>query len=278
MSTQTDISPITRPPAFASILCGVDGSRPSLEAARQAAILAGSDTALTYAAVTWEQGKGLTAMATLGHTHAQEALRRVRDEAREIGAVPEIVDYDGHNPAERLIELAANYDLVVVGIHGHSRAGGIVIGSTATALLHRSPVPVLVARPPAGDVAFPERILVANDGTARSQSAAEIAAKLALRHGAAVALVAAYDHGGTPRSLSDVAATVRIVTGVEPVHFGEDGPVVRVVTSAARDFETTLMVTGSRSLTGVAALSSSSERIAHAAPCSVLVVRQSPYG
>jgi len=41
---------------FGSILCGIDGSRPSLEAARQAAILAGSDTALTYAAVTGEQG------------------------------------------------------------------------------------------------------------------------------------------------------------------------------------------------------------------------------
>lgn len=277
MGLQTEISPVTHPTAFASILCGVDGSRPSLEAARQAAILAGSDTALTYAAVTWEQGKGLTATATLSRKHAQDALHRARDDARELGAVPELVEDDGQHAAERLIELCHGHELIVVGIHGHSRAGGIMIGSTATALLHRSPIPVLVARRPAGDIEFPDRILVANDGSARAHEAARIAAKLALRHGAALALVSAYDHGGTPRSLSEVAATVRIAAGVEPVRFGQGGPAARVVATAAREFDASLIVTGSRCLTGIAAIGSASERIGHMAPCSVLVLRHSPF-
>jgi nucleotide-binding universal stress UspA family protein len=276
MSTLTDISTTTRPPVFASILCGVDGSRPSLEAARQAALLADSDAALTFAAVTWEQGTGATSMATLGHKHAQECLRRVRQDARELGVEPQLGEYGDSDPARQLIAMAPDYDLVVVGIHGHSRAGGIMIGSTATALLHRSPAPVLVTRPPKGDIAFPERILVANDGSGRSHEAAAVAAQLALRHGATVGLVSAYDHGATPKSLSEVAAAVRMTTGVEPERFGEEGPVHRVVVTAAREFGAALIVTGSRGMTGVAALGSASERIAHLADCSVLVLRHAP--
>jgi nucleotide-binding universal stress UspA family protein len=45
------------------------------------------------------------------------------------------------------------------------------------------------------------------------------------------------------------------------------------VTSAAHELGAALIVTGSRGLTGFPALRSVSERIAHAADCSVLVVR-----
>jgi nucleotide-binding universal stress UspA family protein len=276
MSTLTDISLVTRPPAFASILCGVDGCRPSFEAARQAALLADSDAALTYAAVTWEQGTGANAIATLSHKHAQDSLQFARRDARELGADPLIAEYADAVPARQLIKLARGFDLLVVGIHGHSRAGGIMIGSTATALLHRSPIPVLVARRPAGDIAFPDRILVANDGSALADAAAAVAAQIALRHGSTVGLVSAYDRGGAPKALSDVAATVRAATGVEPVRFGEDGPVHRIVVTAARDFGATLIVTGSRGLSGIGAVHSASERIVHAADCSVLVLRHAP--
>ena len=54
---------------------------------------------------------------------------------------------------------------------------------------------------------------------------------------------------------------------------GEPGPAHRAITAAARDFGASLVVMGSRGLTGAAALKSVSERVAHGAPCSVLVVR-----
>lgn len=273
MSSQTSNPPTIAGPVFASILCGVDGSRPSFEAARQAALLAGPDAALTYAAVTWEQGTGATAMATLNHKHAQDSLRRVRDQARELGVTARIAEYDCADAAHQLIDLAARHDLLVVGIHGHSRAGGIMIGSAATAVLHRSPVPVLVARPPEHGIAFPERILLANDGSSASRAAAAVVAQLATRHGAGIGIVSAYDYGATPQELSAVAAIVKNATGVEPERFGEPGVAHRVATEAARAFGATLLVTGSHGLAGVAAIRSASERIAHAAPCSVLVVR-----
>ena len=274
MSPQTDAPTAPSRPTFASIVCGVDCSRPSLEAARQAALLAGDGASLAYVTVSWELGVGATAVATLSHRHAHDCLHRVRDEARELGVEPRLVDDSAENPARRLLELAAGHDLLVVGISGHSRAGGIMVGSVASAALHRSPVPVLVARRPPEGVEFPARIVLACDGTPVSDAAAEVTARLAARHGASVAVAGARD-GDAPfrHGLAEHAAQIRAATGTEPVDLLPSGPAHSAVASAARDFGASLVVTGSRGLSGIAAVRSASERIAHAAPCSVLVVR-----
>jgi nucleotide-binding universal stress UspA family protein len=273
MSSTADV-PMHAPPTFASIVCGVDGSRPGFEAARQAALLTDEGAALTYVAVSWEQGTGATAMATLSHEHARECLRRARDDARELGVDPALVDEHGDEPARRLMELATGQDLLVVGIRGHSRAGGMMVGSAATAAVHRSPVPVLVARRPPEGVEFPDRIVVASDGTPISDHAVELTARLAARHRAAVAIAGARD-GEAPfrRGLAEHAALIKAATGTEPLMLGEPGPPHRAVAKAASDFGASLVVSGSRGLSGASAVRSVSERIAHAAPCSVLVVR-----
>ncbi|HET9738351.1 MAG TPA: universal stress protein [Solirubrobacteraceae bacterium] len=278
MSSKTDSPPSAARQMYSYILCGVDGSRPSQEAARQAAVLAGEDAALIYVAVSWEQGVGASAVATLSHKHAQECLRRARDEARELGVrTPIAMEEEGDDPAKRLMELAGGHDLLVLGMRGHSRAGGIMVGSAASAALHRSPVPVLVARRPPEGVDFPSRILLASDGTTGSDAATDHAAQLAARFGSHVAMVAAGDHEAPVRRvLAEQATRIMALTGAEPVILDRPGPPHRAVAEAARDFDASLVVTGSRGLTGVAALKSASERIAHAAPCSVLVVRPAP--
>jgi nucleotide-binding universal stress UspA family protein len=277
MSTQADSSPIGIDPTFGSILCGVDGSRPSFEAARQAALLAGNGAALTYVAISWEQGVGANAVATLSHEHAQECLERARDDAHELGVAAEIAEEEAADPARRLMEVAAGHDLLVIGILGHSRAGGIMIGSAATAAVHRSPVPVLVARRPPDGVEFPARILLATDGAPASDVATGLTARLAARHGAHVGIVAAQDRPMVPRNVvAEEAATITAATGTEPVILDEPVSPHRIVAAAADDMSASLVVTGSRGLSGVSALRSVSERIAHAAPCSVLVVRPAP--
>jgi nucleotide-binding universal stress UspA family protein len=172
------------------------------------------------------------------------------------------------------MELAAGQDLLVVGTIGHSRPGGIVVGSAATAAVHRSPVPVLVARRPPAGVEFPKRILVASDGTPMSDAAVELAGRLAARHGASVAIAAARE-GEIPfrLGLAQHAAQIQAATGTEPMVLAEPGPPHRGVAAAARDFNASLVITGSRGLSGASALRSVSERIVHAAPCSVLVLR-----
>jgi nucleotide-binding universal stress UspA family protein len=273
MRSPTDV-PTQSLPTFASIVCGVDGSRPGFEAARQAAILTDDAAALTYVAVSWEQGTGASAVAPLTHAHAHRCLRHARDEARGFGVEAALLDEHANDPARRLIELAAGHDLLVVGTIGHSRAGGIMVGSASTAAVHRSPVPVLVARRPPDGVEFPARILVASDGTPMSDAAVELTTRLAARHGASVAIVAARD-GERPfrPGLAEHAAQIKLATGTEPVVIGEPGPAHRAVAAAARDFRASLVITGSRGLSGASALRSVSERIVHGAPCSVLVVR-----
>lgn len=263
MSTPTDASTAKARPTFASILCGVDGSDPSFEAARQAAVLAGDGAALSYVAVGTEQA-------------ASGCLRRARDEALALGVEASVVEDYTDEPEARLLGLAHGKDLLVVGIASHSRAGGIVLNSVATALLHRSPVPVLVARRPPDDTTFPARILLASDGTPMSDAAAELTARLAARHGAHVGIVGAVDHEAPFRpGLAEHAAQIKEATGVVPTTLAAPGAPHHAVGAAAREFGAALIVTGSRGLTGAAAIGSVSERVAHDAPCSVLVVRHS---
>jgi nucleotide-binding universal stress UspA family protein len=262
-------------PAFGSILCGINGSRPSTEAARQAALLADPGSNLTYVSVSWERGSGTAAVATLSHEHARKYLRAARSIAHKLNVDATAVNEHAENAAHRLPELAGAHDLLAIGIHGHSRAGGIAIGNVATAALHRSPVPVLVARRPAKGVTFLDRIVLASDGSALSDPAAELTARIAARHGARVAIVAVRHHDAPyVPGLGYQAKRIAAVTGAEPeMIFRDVGPPHHGVAAAARDFGASLIVTGSRGLTRVASIRSVSERIAHAADCSVLVVR-----
>ncbi|HET8757008.1 MAG TPA: universal stress protein [Solirubrobacteraceae bacterium] len=275
MSSQTD-SILTRVgPTFPSIVCGVDGSRPSKEAARQAALLADPGAVLAYVAVSWETGVGATAQATLTHEHAREYLHAARDAARELGVRAELVDEHDDDAGRRLLAFSAQQDLLVVGIHTRSRAGGIMVGSVATAVLHRARIPVLVARRPPEGVDFPGRIVVASDGTPLSDGAIELTARIAARHRSHVAIIGARDHERPFRAgLAEHATQILEATGSEPVILDAPGAPHHAVAAAARDFDASLVVTGSRGLSGLASLRSVSERIAHAAPCSVLVVRR----
>jgi nucleotide-binding universal stress UspA family protein len=239
-----------RRPVFASILCGVDGSRQSAEAARQAAILATDGATLSLLAVTWEAGAGPTATAVLSPRRALEALERARIAARRLGLRPEVEAVGASDASARLLEAARDHDLLVLGVSKRSRLGGILIGRTAAAALHRSPVPVLVARrPPAAP--FPSSILLATDGSATSRSAAELATTLARRHDARLTVVSgAARDAARPRGKPHLA-----------------------IARAADEIGASLVITGSRGPAGLSALRSVSERVGECARCSVLVVR-----
>jgi nucleotide-binding universal stress UspA family protein len=144
-------------------------------------------------------------------------------------------------------------------------------------VLHRSPVSVLVARRPPAEDDLPASILLAVDGTPAAHAATALTARLARHHGSKVAIIAPPDRDAAQRhALAADAAEIRAATGSEPILLDEHGPARKAVAAAADELGASLVVTGSRGLTGVKALRSVSERIAHAAPCSVLVVRPRP--
>jgi nucleotide-binding universal stress UspA family protein len=150
-----------------------------------------------------------------------------------------------------------------------------MVGSTATAALHRTDVPLLVARPLDDAHRLLDRILLAVDGSESSSGAARLAAALAGRSGSSeVQLIAPETlDPERRRAIAGAAAEIRLATGVEPVVLDESGSAHRAIVRAASEQRTTLIVMGSRGLHGASALRSVSERVGHEAPCSVLVVR-----
>jgi nucleotide-binding universal stress UspA family protein len=260
------------PPPFGRIVCGIDGGRSSALAAEQAIVLSGPGTALLFVCVREERGAGATHLETVSMERADSALEAAVRAAREAGVDAAAEILPGHDPRSVLLDEASRSDLLVVASHGGSRAGGIAFGSTASAALHRATVPVLVARRPPSGAVFPQRILVATDGSAAAQRAVELTARIGHSAGAdvyALSVGASGDPSHVAIEITDLTAAL----GREPTVIREAGdPSERILALAASE-RVALVTLGSRGLHGMRALGSVSERVAHRAHCSVLVAR-----
>ena len=241
---------------FQRLVCGVDSSRESLEAVRQSDVLLAPDgRLLLVAAVDVTSAIHFQVAPTAIHAarHALEdleergeaahaALERARAEVRHTSAVTTL-ESDGP-PAHCLLEAVASEHatLVVVGTHGLGRASGVLLGSVATRVVHRAPCSVLVARRRLDASWFPRTIVVGVDGSPAADAALLACRELESRFGSEVRTVTA--------------------TGHRPAH--------ELVESAA---EADLVAVGSGATRRAHGLGSVSERVAHHASCSVLVVR-----
>ena len=259
---------------FASILCWIDGSRVAAEAAHQAAVLAGPQGRLELVAINWHEGAGLSSRAAIAPHRLAEALADAVADARELGAQPEVVTLEAKDQAAALLERSAGHDLLVVGGLGRSRAEGLLMGSPSTVALHRGPTPVLVARRSARDD-FPGSILVALSPDASVDAVIDAAARIARAHRARTAIVAppARRVEGIERVVAAGVEALRAATGTAPELLEDRDPAHHAIVRAAADFGASLVVTGSRTRPGMRALASVSERVAHTARCSVLVMR-----
>lgn len=269
------MSPAAPPTApFASILCGVDGSRVAAEAARQAAILSAAGGRLKLLGVGWDTGEGLAARATIAPRRLARALEDARLEARELGVPATVETLESRDETGTLLTEAARHDLLVLGATASSRATGVLAGSTASAAVHGAPVPVMLARRPPSGVVFPSSILAAIDGTSATAGVAAVVASLARAHGARVTVIA--PPGLLPPEHERIVEAIEAIaeaTGTQPVVLDEHSGAHKAIAAAAASVEAALVVMGSRGLHGIHALGSVSERVAHEAPSSVLVLR-----
>lgn len=256
---------------FSRVLVGIDGSHESREGARQAAALAEGE--LTLLAV-YDTAPALAAMTgsvpppyldeDLQREAAEDALRRVRVELDGRPATGRIAKGCAWEELIRDVE-RERHTLVVVGSHGNGRARGIVMGSTATELIHKAPCSVLVTRDAGKD--FPRSIVVGVDGSSESAAAYAAARHLAERFDAKLWPVVAHGGKGVDRSL------IAMIVGER--HEDLPDPPVTGLRAAAADAD--LLVVGSRGLHGLKSLGSVSERVAHEAGSSVLIVRTAPW-
>ena len=173
--------------------------------------------------------------------------------------------------SRRLANLEA--DLLSIGAHGQSRTAGVLFGSVATAMARHATCSVLIAREAATD-AFPGLILHASDGSAESLDAARAAGAIAARHDSTVVTLHVGDGLDRGRAIAEESVALIKATGREPVPEVVQGSPRRRIVEVANEAGASLIVVGSRGRTGLKALGSVSEQVAHRASCSVLIVRQ----
>ena len=230
---------------FARVVVGVDGTEWGREALRQTLALTPPDT-VVEAVIALHTSPA--ARAGFDAARWRDILTaeagRARDEAAALldGRARSTARVE-HGEALRVLRAARDgmsATLLALGGRHSSRFLGIMLGGTSSELLHDDTCSVLIARPSEEGTWQPGRIVAATDGSAP----------------ALAALTAADDIG------SRLGADVEIVTDAQH-------PARELV---ERSREADLIVLGSRGLHGVRAIGSVSERVAHHAKCSVLVV------
>jgi nucleotide-binding universal stress UspA family protein len=257
---------------FARVACGIDGSEASIQSVRQVVQLAPEGAEVTLFGVANESAAVSIGWPAFPISHAakvsREAIQAGIEQARE--ALPAHVTVQSGivtgppAPLSVVETKVRDATVVAIGSHGHRRLSGIVIGSVATALLHSAPCSVLLTRPASGED-FPRSIVVGLDGSTQARLAAGHAAAIAARTGAELKGLVAM--GGAAVDYGEVRSIV-IDNGGFLLTDDERDPV-----DAFSDVAADLLVLGSRGLRGVHALGSVSERAAHRAGCSVLVIR-----
>jgi nucleotide-binding universal stress UspA family protein len=255
------ISP-TRCTVFDRIVCAVDGSQSSLDAVRQARVLRSEPGELELDAVFEPRIVGYSPYGSpLIISEAQKAAAAKLAEAQS--ACPDAASHLLQGPTvRRLLERLTEYKatLVAVGATSRNRGVGIIRGSVTTAMLHRAPASVLVARTPAVAAAFPHAVVVGYDGSPSADRALATGLHVADRYSARLRVVVA---GATSANAYAALADLAVARD-------ERDPVEALL---AVSHEADLLIVGSRGLHGVRALGSVSERVGHQAACSVLVVR-----
>jgi nucleotide-binding universal stress UspA family protein len=249
---------------FDCVVAGVDGSESGFEAARQASRLVAPDGRLEiFTAVHLAEATlaGPTA-PRLAAELEREAGEAARKGAQLAGPRAETRFVNGPPLATLMRELEEqDTTLAVVGTHGHSRVSELLLGGMVGELLHDAPCSVLVARPPAVDALFPRAIVAGVDGSPESAAAVATAQYLAERFAVPLTVITAL--GGR---YVDLVAAQRLAAVETVIRH----PVQALVDAGA---DADIVVVGSRGLHGLRSLGSVSERVAHRAPCSVLVVR-----
>ncbi|MGI9658352.1 MAG: universal stress protein, partial [Gaiellaceae bacterium] len=205
-------------------------------------------------------------LAARAADHERSGLEAALEEARRNVGIGQARLLRGRPLPALLASLDDDADaLLALGAPGRGRLRGLASGAVGSALLRRAPCSVLFARPgSAGDV-VPKRIVVGVDGSNEALNAHAVAVDLADRFDAELRTVA---------GLGGNRADAERLADLHPDAHLDARPPVDCLLAASAAAE--LLVVGSRSLRGLAALTSVSERVAHHADCSVLVLRAGP--
>jgi nucleotide-binding universal stress UspA family protein len=137
---------------YRNILVAVDGS-PDADAALAHAAELARDQRARLTLLTAIPPLPATALLATGAAPRSEVVRHYADVLRraadalpgDVGVTTVLVEGP---PARAVIERAKSgeFDLIVMGSHGHGRLHGALLGCVSQKVLHASPIPVLLTR------------------------------------------------------------------------------------------------------------------------------------
>jgi nucleotide-binding universal stress UspA family protein len=270
------------------ILVPIDGSASSLMAEETAAIIAKKTKAtVTVLHVTQELTPGYQLPSSiedeiLGHIEqeAEKTINYARALFSEEGVTVDTKMIRKRDPADSILELSKDCDLIVMGAHGENEKDPYVLGSTTKNVIRHTTCPTLIAK----KVCASSNLLVCIDGSDHSIRAFEYAVKLAEKMGSKITLLnvqerrihdfslkIAEELGGKilSKTLDAIGKTELKVN--KKLEFGV--PSDKIVEVAEKENHD-LIVIGSRGLGTVDRflLGSVSDDVSHKAKCSVLIV------
>jgi nucleotide-binding universal stress UspA family protein len=251
---------------FARIVVGVDGTDWGFEALRQSLVLAPEENAVLHAVTALDTAPAI--WTGFQAARYAELLTKEAEAARE-AAEAIIAGRDGcearvgrGKPVDvlRRERDESHATLAALGGRRSSRFLGVMLGDTGTGLVRDAVCSVLLACPARDRPWQPRNIVVGFDGSTHSVAAIGVAEELARAFDGVVEVVAATNGKSIER---DVAGNDRVDTWV---------PTDAVTALVEHSRTVDLVVVGSRGVHGLRALGSVSERVAHQAHCTALIV------
>lgn len=124
------------------------------EAALEYALIVHDDAHIAVLHVVGEPSPMLAVASSLAleddfeaaaRAHAEEIFASAEAIAREHGAAIDTITEIGH-PARVIIEVAEEFDAIVMGTHGGSLLDRLIVGDVAKTVFRRSTVPVTTVR------------------------------------------------------------------------------------------------------------------------------------
>jgi len=135
------------------ILIATDGSDYTKQAVSQGLHLAkvlGAEVTALYVIdqtsfVSFPMDSSIVSVYSLLENEGKRAVEEVRKEGEEMGVKVSTVVVEG-SPTRKIIEVAEDFDLIVMGTLGRSAISKLFMGSVAERVTRYAPCPVLVVR------------------------------------------------------------------------------------------------------------------------------------
>jgi nucleotide-binding universal stress UspA family protein len=274
---------------YEAIVVGTDGSQTSVRAVQRAALYADALSvpmivASAYVRPTEGEVGPASERATMpqqsmiatGYRAAVDLAEDAAHQGRSVApkAKVDTCAVEG-NPAEALIELAANHGdaLLVVGNRGMTGSQRFLLGSIPNKVSHHAAGDVLItATSEDRPVTVPQRMLIGTDGSKTATRALERGLALAAAVKAPVTVLAA-GLGGRGTKVLDDAMQRAEGAGVACTTLNASGEAADELLAAAADHD--LVVVGNKGMTGAARflLGSVPNKVSHHIGADLLIVR-----